>query len=581
MKNGKNIEEVLKRGLRSASKDPKAQMDAVRNRVLQGVLARASTADETNDLTEAAMRPSRNVFSWTRFAMASAAAALLLAVVGVMSWRLTPALAVASNVEDSSKSLQFGDIVRANDAGSIVVLADGSRIEMKSQSELVLERAADGVRIRLNEGVIIVDAAKQRQGHLYVQTKDVMVSVVGTVFLVNAEEEGSRVAVIEGEVRVKQGAIEKSLHPGQQVLTEPVMQWQPVSEEIAWSRSKETHLALLQQSTAPGNAASAPKETFDVVSIRPTTVQAGTGGRGQGGGGNARNPREANQPCSYAYEPRIDPRRFDAVNATVVQLVAWAYGLDCSPFSPDRGPDFLFGGPAWARNDGYDVLATRPEGPADYTTVVHVLSRLDTVPGPKLQRMVQTMLADRFKLEIHREMRETSVYVLSPMTGGPKFTAVLGPPILTDLKGNPIDQPSVVNGIPQPAKLLPNPNDPRPEFSIWQAGDTRNRNGKGRNEIHLRQKAMADFIQALSFILGRPVIDRTNLTGVYNFFFMFEVVECATCPFTALPAGAPREGPGPTDNLFDLLKKVGLELKASREQVEVLVIDRVERPSEN
>ena len=91
-----------------------------------------------------------------------------------------------------------GQIIRSGEmTGGGLVLSDGSQVEMRAQSELVLERADDGVRIRLNKGSVIVNAAKQH-GHLYVQTKDVTVSVVGTVFVVQAEEEGSRVAVIEG-----------------------------------------------------------------------------------------------------------------------------------------------------------------------------------------------------------------------------------------------------------------------------------------------------------------------------------------------------------------------------------------------
>ena len=64
-----------------------------------------------------------------------------------------------------------------------------------------------GDLIRLSGGSIIVNASEQLGSHLYVQTKDVTVTVVGTVFLVNVEETGSRVAVIEGEVRVQQGTI--------------------------------------------------------------------------------------------------------------------------------------------------------------------------------------------------------------------------------------------------------------------------------------------------------------------------------------------------------------------------------------
>src|SRR6185436_510717 len=94
-------------------------------------------------------------------------------------------------------------------------------------------------------GSIIVSAAKQPSGHLYVQTKDMTVSVVGTIFLVNAEVDGSRVAVIEGEVRVHEGTTETKLRPGEQVSTSRTLAARPVKEEIAWSRQADAHLAIL------------------------------------------------------------------------------------------------------------------------------------------------------------------------------------------------------------------------------------------------------------------------------------------------------------------------------------------------
>ena len=134
-----------------------------------------------------------------------------------------------------------------NDSGAILQLADGSRIEMNARSELSLNRASDGVRIDLARGSVIVTAAKQRTGHLYVGTVDCTVSVVGTVFSVNAGSKGSRVSVIEGEVHVQQGTSNKSLHPGQQMATNPAMGSVPVSDEIAWSQDRDVHLALLKE----------------------------------------------------------------------------------------------------------------------------------------------------------------------------------------------------------------------------------------------------------------------------------------------------------------------------------------------
>src|SRR5262249_17370456 len=94
-----------------------------------------------------------------------------------------------------------------------LTLPDGSRVEMRPQSRLSVNDANDGLRIRLDRGGIIVNAARQRTGHLYVDTKDVAVSVVGTVFLVGVEEAGSRVAVLEGKVQVKQGGLTNTLLP--------------------------------------------------------------------------------------------------------------------------------------------------------------------------------------------------------------------------------------------------------------------------------------------------------------------------------------------------------------------------------
>jgi uncharacterized protein (TIGR03435 family) len=287
---------------------------------------------------------------------------------------------------------------------------------MRAQSELVLERAEDGIRIRLNKGGVIVRAAKQLSGrHLYVQTKDVTVSVLGTVFLVSAEEKGSRVAVIEGEVRVHQGDSEKKLRPGEQIGSTVLVNWQPISEEIVWSRGKESHLALLQRSTAAMVAEVQLREAFEAVSIRPTATPSATGERG-GGGVRRRNPRPAEEPCGSDNEPMIDPVRFDASNTTAAALLFWAYGLDCAL---GRGSDRLFGWPDWFKNDGFDVMAVIPAGTPSYTR-----GQLWAHDAPKLQGMLQTMLTERFQLAMHTETKEMPVYVLTTAKGGPETDRV-------------------------------------------------------------------------------------------------------------------------------------------------------------
>jgi uncharacterized protein (TIGR03435 family) len=588
---------------RAFGSEERMALDRVRRELqVQGRgLARLAEADGRAVLV--APKPKAKADSPRRTAWAVAAGVLLtLTVSGALArwWMLTSGASDAPAVVEAidgglyrvsgerSQAMAPGDRVRPSDvvrtnggAGAQLVLSDGSRVEMRSQSELSLARADDGLQIHLRRGGIIVNAAKQRTGHLIVNTKDVTVSVVGTVFMVNTEDNGSRVVVIEGEVRVQQDATEKTLLPGEQMTTGPQTPPATLEESLTWSRRAVEHVAQLQQFAVAAPVLpfqDAPREAFEAVSIRPTTVSAVGAGRGAGGGGGvSRRNRRGDDPCSSAGEPVVDPRRFDAVNVTVVQLVSWAYGLDCWM---NRGPDVLFGGPPdWIKKDGFDVVATIPVAAPSYTT-----PQLRAHEAPVLQRMLQSMLTDRFMLTTRRETREMPVYVLSVAAGGPKYTQVNAPGRFTDLNGKPLDKPVVVNGIPMPGRLEPPADHVSPEFSIWADGDTRNLLQLTPWEIHGRRKTVPELARTLSLYTGRPVLDRSNLTGQFNYFFEFAVMECATCPFTAPGPGSrrPESGtPWPDRSLFNVLEQVGLELKPSREQVEVLVIERVERPTEN
>jgi hypothetical protein len=103
----------------------------------------------------------------------------------------------------------------------------------------------------LSEGAIIVTAAKKAAGHLYVETKDAIVSVTGTVFLVSVEPAGSRAGVIEGVVNVRYGAISQNLLPVQQLATNPAMEQIPLDVQVSWSRNAALYLALLKRPVVP------------------------------------------------------------------------------------------------------------------------------------------------------------------------------------------------------------------------------------------------------------------------------------------------------------------------------------------
>ena len=143
----------------------------------------------------------------------------------------------------SGEKLKRGAHIRtAKDAHAVVRLGDGSLIEMKDRSEFSITKNARGTTIHLNRGAIVVEAAKQGRGHLFVDTGDSLVSVTGTVFSVNSGTKGSRVSVIEGEVHVDHANTERVLRPGEQVTTSSSIEMIPVKDEVAWSK-KAAHYA--------------------------------------------------------------------------------------------------------------------------------------------------------------------------------------------------------------------------------------------------------------------------------------------------------------------------------------------------
>jgi uncharacterized protein (TIGR03435 family) len=435
----------------------------------------------------------------------------------------------------SGEKIEAGDVVRTDGGvGTVLALADGSRVEMRSETALALERADDGVRIRLDTGGVIVIAARQRKGHLYVQTRDVMVSVVGTVFLVNADESGSRVAVIQGEVRVQQGAVEKKLLPGDQVATSPVMKSVPLIEELAWSHNAAAHIALLQKSIALLRLPVPVQpllETFEVASVRPTSLVSGGGSRGFGGANvSARPPGE---PCGSPSFPQIDPRRFSTRDTTLLALILWAYGKDCLI---EYGSDFVIGGPQWIKTDGFDVQAIIPEGTPGYTN-----DQFRNHEAPQVQMMLQTLLSDRFKLAVQRETKETAVYDLIVAPSGSKLT----PSKESDGRG------TAITG--------------------------RYQDGQITSIVAGSKVSVAQLAKLLSQVTRRPVRDRTGITGEFKVRLDFAPLFTDVPMFAMHPDGV-ASGP----SLFSAVQEqLGLKLEPTRAPVEYLMIEHAEKPGEN
>ena len=155
---------------------------------------------------------------------------------------------------DGERSAQIGEEFAEGDrvrtpSGSraMVRLRDGSLVEMNQRAEMFVSLTRRDTTIHLERGSIIVQAAKRKTGHLYVAAKDCRVAVTGTVFSVNSGLKGSRVSVIEGEVRVAHAGASEILHSGDQVSTSESVEKIPVRDEIAWSQNLDKHLALLAE----------------------------------------------------------------------------------------------------------------------------------------------------------------------------------------------------------------------------------------------------------------------------------------------------------------------------------------------
>jgi uncharacterized protein (TIGR03435 family) len=163
--------------------------------------------------------------------------------------------------------------------------------------------------------------------------------------------------------------------------------------------------------------------------------------------------------------------------------------------------------------------------------------------------MMQALLEERFRLRIHRETREVPVYALVVAKGGPKL------PAFREGSCNPIDFTKFPPEVPE--NRCPSLAEPRGPNVV----------------VNTQGRSIAEFCNFFLRRLDRPVIDRTGVTGRFNFHLVYASDDPNDIANATEPAGPP---------LFSALQQqLGLKLEPSRGPGEFLVIDRVERPSEN
>jgi uncharacterized protein (TIGR03435 family) len=263
-----------------------------------------------------------------------------------------------------------------------------------------------------------------------------------------------------------------------------------------------------------------PIPKFEVTSVKPCDPK--TGGRGEG-------------PA---------PGRLFVKCSSVRDLITMAF-RDYADGRPPVGfrlastVNPITGGPAWLNSAFYEISA-KPEG----------------APSPGMMRgpMLQGLLEDRFKLRIRREVKDAPVYALNVAKGGFKLKP------LADGSCVPRD-----GGATSPAS------------GQKRCGGTNINFGRGGGTLQLTGVNLAEFSRDIQNFVDRPVIDRTGITGLFDFRLEFAADENTP----GLAAGTSAESSGRPSLFTALQEQLGLKLDAAKGPNEFLVINSIERPSDN
>jgi len=232
--------------------------------------------------------------------------------------------------------------------------------------------------------------------------------------------------------------------------------------------------------------------------------------------------------------------RFRTFNSPARLLITFAYQI--------QGYQ-LVGGPDWISNERYDIVAKMEGDPPA------------VIPGTGADHMMlatRTLLADRFKLKVHKETRELDIYALTMAKPGGKP----GPKLVPARGGCSPEELAARRGAPPPSQ-----GGPPPVVCGIQQGPGRIRFGNYPLEL---------FARSIGGRLGRAVVDRTGLTGNWEFELEFQ----PDVQPGQLPPGAtaPPVDPDAPSFFTAIQEQLGLKLDATKGPVEVWVIDSIEKP---
>jgi uncharacterized protein (TIGR03435 family) len=233
------------------------------------------------------------------------------------------------------------------------------------------------------------------------------------------------------------------------------------------------------------------------------------------------------------------PYGLSATNITLQTLIRDVYHVQESQIS---------GAPDWVKSEKYDIEAKMDKSVAGELRKVDPLQSL-----PQRQQMLQALLADRFKLTLHRETKELPVYALVIAANGPKLQEA------------------------KPGDTYPN-GIQGPKGRLGGAGNIR----MARGMLTGQALPMADFARALSEQLGCTVLDKTGLASKYDLTLQWTPDDSQLPMFEEAEShSAAQPAPSGPSIFMAIQEQLGLELNSQDSPVETLVVDHAEKPSEN
>ena len=245
-------------------------------------------------------------------------------------------------------------------------------------------------------------------------------------------------------------------------------------------------------------------------------------------------PVEPSVDGSYKVRVRSDAGRLDYSNVSLKAIV-------------QRACEAQISGPDWMSAERFDIVAKLPAG----------ATRSD-VP-----EMLRYLLAERFKVTVHRETRESPAYALVVGKNGPRMTAAESAPAADAVRET--RRPASNGGLDCGAR----------REAVAASGWMIN---KGPGQVQGHSMNMASVANMIAAFLGHPVIDQTGLKGSYD----FELAFAPEPPPSAIPSAGDSPVPSAADpigpSLFAAVQsQLGLKLEAKRGPVEVIVIDHAEK----